>query len=250
VRRVQATLYVIPPSHPSHAARLMLEHKGIDAKVVDFVPGMHAALVRAAGFPRDTVPALRLDGRKIQGTREISRELDRVRPEPPLIPADPGARAAVEEAERWGDEELQEVPRFVTRWLAMTRPEMRVHMATEAGIPAPRLLGPANAPVARHFARKVGADDPERVRALLASLPEKLDHIDRLIAEGVIGGEEPNAADLQIAPTVRVLMTFEDLRPVIEGRPAAELATRLVPDYPTSVPAGMVPAVWLDSLRG
>jgi glutathione S-transferase len=247
---VEATLYAIEPSHPANAARLMLEHKGIRYRHVDLVPGSHAALVRAAGFPRGTVPALRLEGRKVQGSRAISRALDEAQPEPPLFPPDPGARAAVEDAERWGDEELQDVPRFVTRWLTMDRPEMRVHMATEAGIPAPRLLGAANAPVARYFARKVGADDPDRVRALLASLPDKLDHIDELIAAGVIGGAVPNAADFQIGATVRVLLTFDDLRPFIQGRPAAELATRLLPDYPTTVPAGMVPAEWLAPLRG
>jgi glutathione S-transferase len=246
---MEATLYSIPPSHPSHAARLMLEHKGIAHRVVDFIPGTHSALVRAAGFPRGTVPALKLDGRMVQGTREISRALDQVRPEPALFPSDPDARAAVEEAERWGDQELQNLPRFPTRWLAMNRSEMRIHMVKEAGVPAAGLVAAVNAPVARHFAAKVGADDALRVRGLLATLPDKLDHVDGLIAGGVIGGEEPNAADFQIAPTVRVLMSFEDLRPLVEGRPAGDLAMRLMPEYPTSVPPGMVPPEWLADLR-
>lgn len=248
MRRVKAKLYAMRPSHPSHAARLMLERKGIDAKVVEVIPGMHAIVVRAAGFKRGTVPALKLDGERIQGTREISRALDRVRPEPPLFPADPEARSAVEAAERWGDEELQGAPRVIIRWVADNRPEMRVHLATEAGVPAPRLAGAANAPVAKYFARKVGADDIEHVRAVLAALPGQLDHVDALIADGVIGGPEPNAADFQIAPTVRTLMTFEDLAHLFEGRPSAQLATRMLPDYPSSVPAGMVPPELLSAL--
>ena len=250
MRRVQATLYSIPPSHPCHAARLMLEHKRIDHKVVEVIPGTHAVAVRALGFQRGTVPALRLDGRKIQGTTEISRVLDQVRPQPRLFPADPQRRAAVEEAERWGDEVLQNAPRLITRWLAIYRPQMRVHMATEAGVPAPTLVGHANAPVARYFGRKVGADDSERVRALVADLPEMLDHVDGLIADGVIGGEQPNAADFQIGSTVRALLTFEDLAPAIRGRPAADLAMRLMPEFPTSVPAGFIPAEWLPPLHG
>ena len=63
--RVSVTLYAIPPSHPSHAARLMLEHKGVQHKVVNFVPGMHAAGVRALGFRSGTVPALKVDGRRV-----------------------------------------------------------------------------------------------------------------------------------------------------------------------------------------
>lgn len=246
--RVSVTLYAMPPSHPTHAARLMLEHKGIPHKVVNFVPGTHAVAVRALGFRQGTVPALRLDGEKVQGSLQIARRLDEVKPEPGLFPADPEGRRAVEEAERWGDEVLQATPRSLTRWLAMNRPEMRVHMAAEAGVPAPRLVGPANAPVARFFARKVGADDTERVRAIVAAIPEQLDHVDGLIADGVIGGPDPNAADFQIAPSLRVLMTYEDLAPAFEGRPSAALAERLMPTYPTSFPAGFVPAEWLQTI--
>ena len=43
--------------------------------------------------------------------------------------------------------------------------------------------------------------------------PAKLDHVDALAADGVIGGEEPNAADLQIGATLRVLLTVGDLHP-------------------------------------
>jgi hypothetical protein len=93
-----------------------------------------------------------------------------------------------------------------------------------------------NRPLARGFAAAIGADD-ERVRRDLRELPAKLDHVDALIARGVIGTGEPNAADYQIATTARVMLSFHDLRPTIEGRPAAELALRLVPDWPDEVPA-------------
>ena len=243
-------LYVIPPSHPSHAARLMVERKGVEYKVVELVPGMHAASLHALGFRGGTVPAMKLDGKRVQGTRQIARALDEAYPEPALFPTDPDRLVAVEDAERWGDESFQDVPRFVTRWLTVNRPDMRVHMATEVGMPAPSVLGKANAPVARYFARKIGADDAERVSAKLAGLPDDLDRVDGLIADGVIGTDEPNAADFQIGTTARVLMSFEDLAPLLEGRPTAALATRLMPEYPTMVPAGMVPADWLAQLKG
>jgi glutathione S-transferase len=238
-------LYGTPPSPPSHSARLMLEHKGLDHKMVWLLPGLWPALLRTRGFRGGTVPAMKIDGRRLQSSRAISRALEELQPDPPLFPADPTRRLEVEEAERWGDEVFQDTPRFLIRWLAMNRPEMRVHMATEAGVPAPRLLGPANAPIARYFARKVGADDAGRVEAIVTGLPAQLDRVDRLIADGVIGGPEPNAADFQIAATLRVLMNYEDLAPAFEGRPAAALATRLLPEYPTMVPAGFVPPEWL-----
>src|SRR5438270_3708640 len=108
---MRATIYVVPGSHPSMAGRLMLEHKGIAYHRVDLIPGLHKPILRAFGFRDTTVPALRIDGRRIQGTLRISKALDELCPDPPLFPADPSARAAVEEAERWGEGQLQPVPR-------------------------------------------------------------------------------------------------------------------------------------------
>jgi glutathione S-transferase len=89
----------------------------------------------------------------------------------------------------------------------------------------------------------VGAND-ETVRLDLDELPGRLDHVDALIAEGVIGADEPNAADFQIATTVRVMLSFADLRPLIDGRPAAARALRLVPRWPDEVPP-FLPREWL-----
>jgi glutathione S-transferase len=244
---VKAKLYGLEPSHPTHAVRLMLEHKGIETKVVNLVPGMHAAALRPLGFRGGTVPALKIDGRRIQGSRAISRALDEIKPEPRLFPADPQLRIKVEEAERWGDDVFQAVPRRVTRCLTVIKPEMRVHMAQEAGIPGPKVAATLNVPVARYFARKVDATEA-RAKAALGLLPALLDHVEKLLNEGTIGGRERNAADFQIAPTVRSLMSFEDIAPAIDGRPAAAFALELLPDFPTSVPAGMVPAEWLAPL--
>ena len=113
-----ARLYVIPGSHPSRAARLMLEHKGIDYKRVDLIAALHRPLLKARGFEAATVPALRINGRRIQGTRNISQALDELHPTPPLFPTDPARRAVVEEAECWGDEALQPVPRRLS-WRMM-----------------------------------------------------------------------------------------------------------------------------------
>jgi glutathione S-transferase len=245
---VKAKLYSLEPSHPTHAVRLMLEHKGIDHKVVNFVPGMHAMALRSLGFRGGTVPALKIDGRRIQGSRAISRALDEIQPDPRLFPADPELRIKVEEAERWGDDILQNVPRRLTRCLTVIKPEMRVHMAREAGVPAPRIAGAMNVPVTRYFANKAGATE-EKSRASLALTPALLDHVEELLDEGTIGARERNAADFQIAPTVRVLLTFEDIAPSIEGRPAAAYAMEMLPEYPTSVPAGFVPEEWLAPLR-
>jgi glutathione S-transferase len=241
------TLYGTPPSPPSHSARLMLERKGLDHRVVWLLPGLWPVLLRTRGFRGGTVPAMRVDGRRLQGSRTISRALEELKPDPPLFPTDPDRRLAVEEAERWGDEVLQDVPRRIVRWISVHRPEARVMIAREVGIPLPRFAAWVNAPAARHLARKVDAD--AQIERAIAQVPEVLDHVDALISEGAIGGDEPNAADFQIATSVRALLTVQDLAPATQGRPAADLAMRLLPELGNDFPAGMLPGEWLGSVR-
>ena len=112
-------------------------------------------------------------------------------------------------------------------------------------MPAPGVTASLNGPLARLFAAMIGADDASVERDLL-DLPGKLDHVDALIAERVIGSGELNAAHFQIAATVRVMLSFDDLRPMIEGRPAADLALAIVPEWPDEVPA-FLPREWLSS---
>jgi glutathione S-transferase len=244
---VATTLYVIPGSHPSVTAALVLQRKGIPYKRRDLIPVISKGILRAARFPGVTVPALKLDGRRIQGSREIARELDRVQPDPPLFPADAAERAAVEEVEAWGDV-FQQKPRRLIWWaLKRNRPPMASYSeGARLGIPV-GLAVKTGGPIAALSARFNGSTD-ENVRDDLASLSSDLDQIDRWISEGVIGGEEPNAADLQLAPSLCLLMSMDDLRPAIEARPAWQLARRLVPNFPGRMPP-VFPAEWLGGLR-
>ena len=242
---MRATLYSLSLSHPGQAAHLMLERKGIAHRVVDLLPGVHPALVMARGFRGGTVPALKIDGRRIQGSLAISRALDEIQPDPPLFPRDPKLRAAVEEAEAWGERELQSAPRKVFRWSAGHARATRRWVAEQEGLPAPGVLAELNVPVARVLARVAGADE-HGVRAMLAALPGMLDHVDELIASGVIAGPEPNAADFQILTSVRSLLALDDLRGFVAGRPCEAPARALWPDAKEPVP-GALPAEWLEA---
>jgi glutathione S-transferase len=245
---VNARLFIIPASHPSIAAQLMLEQKGIAYKRTDLLPVISKGALRAVGFPGTTVPALKIDGDKVQGSRQIARELERLRPEPPLFPADPEQRAAVEEAERFGDEQLQAPMRQIL-WWAIKRDKTPLRSYSEGaklGLPISLAMKTA-APIVALSARFNEADD-EHVRAGLAALPAMLDQVDAWIAAGVIGGEQLNAADFQIAPSIGLAMTLDDLRPAIENRPAGALAKRVVPDYPGHTPP-ILPAAWLEPLN-
>jgi glutathione S-transferase len=245
---VDANLYVIPGSHPSRTAMMMLDLKGIPYKRVDLMPVISKGVLRAVGFPRVTVPALKLDGRKVQGSREIARELDRIRPEPPLYPAEPDRRAEVERAEAWGDEVLQGVSRRIL-WNAFRRDRAPLASYSEGarlGVPI-GLAVKTGGPLVAASARFNKASD-EHVRADLAALPGMLQRIDDWIAEGVLGGQQLNAADLQIATSLRLLMTLDDVRPALEQRPAGKLALRVAPDYAGRTPP-ILPQAWLEPVR-
>jgi glutathione S-transferase len=241
---MQATVYALSGSHPVKAALLMLDRKGIAWKRRDLANVIDRPLLRAMGFPGPTVPAIKLDGRKIQTTRAIARALDELVPEPSLFPSDPDRRAAVEDAERWGDEVLQPVPRRLS-WGALTRDRSGLRSFVEGpimGIP-PTIAVATAAPLVYGSARLNKATD-DAVRADLMTLPALIDQVDDLIANGVIGGAEPNAADFQIFCSVRLLLCFDDLQPLLDGRPAADHALRVVPDFPGRIPA-VYPAEWL-----
>jgi glutathione S-transferase len=94
--------------------------------------------------------------------------------------------------------------------------------------------------------RKINKATADAVRADLQRLPGLLDHVDLLLAQGVIGGAEPNAADYQIGTSVRLLLAFDQIRPLMEGRLAADFALRLVPHMPGHIP-GALPPEWIPA---
>jgi glutathione S-transferase len=240
-------LYGLAVSHPSHAARAMLEHKGIEYELVNFPPLSQPLMTRAHGFRGRTVPALDIDGRKVQGSKAIARTLEELKPDPPLFPAD--RREAVKAAEAWAERELQPLPRRFFRWGMAARPELRRHVLEEIeAVPAPGVVSALMVPQLRYFQRVSKATD-DYTREGVQRLPGLVDHVDELIADGTIGRpSEPNAADFQIASTIAVLRVFADVRPEIDGRPGAELAQRLFPRDVAQLPPFM-PEEWLRPIR-
>jgi glutathione S-transferase len=245
---VPAKLYVLPASHPSMTAELMLKRKGVEYTRRDLIFLMHIPVVKARRFPGRTVPALIWeDGRKIQGSRDISRFLDEERPDPPLFPSDPEQRRKVEEAEQWGDEQLQDPTRRLI-WVALGRDHSTSKdflRGYKLGIPT-SIAAATSGPIIWGEA-KLNKASNETAQADLQKLPSHLDHIDQLLADGVIGGAEPNAADYQIATSVRLLMAFDQLHPLFAGRPLAAWAEKIAPDPGGRVPAALPPE-WIPAV--
>jgi glutathione S-transferase len=240
-----ATLYAIPASHPCAAVEAALRMKGVEYRRAELLPVL-AKPLQWRRFGATSVPAVEFaDGERVQGSRAIVRALERRAPEPHLLPLDGRVRREVEAAERWGDEVLQPLARRLA-WAALRRaPGAMASYSEGADLPLPAALARLSAPlVARAAARLNGAGDLD-VRADLINLDLHLDRADHWIEAGAIGGERPNAGDLQVGSGLRLIQTIEDLAERVDARPSGRLARRLFPDYPGRVPAGTLPAAWL-----
>jgi glutathione S-transferase len=234
------TLHAVPPSHPCTTVAAAIELKGLEYERIDFPYEERAEKMEEIyGEGNYRVPGAVIDGEAIHGSRPIMARLEELEPEPVLYPSD-----AVREAERWADEELQDLGRGLT-WGAMHfRPES---MGTFAGGP------PLDAPGTDFAIKFVRATwryhgiTAVRLEEELAGLPAKIEHIEQLAADGVIGGEQPNAADLHIGATIRVLLPIADLRPLFEGTAAERIAGTLFPPAVGEVPAGAYPVGWVPA---
>lgn len=240
-----ATLYAVPASHPCAAVEEALKLKSIPYKRVDMLPlaQLAAGPVLYKGV---TVPGLRIDGTKLVGSRAIMRHLDAIEPQPALLPADEAARAAALDAERWGDEVLQSAVRRILDAAFLRAPRAMEGFAADARLPlSPKSMRPLMGLTARLMAIRNSARDAP-VQADLAALPRHFDKIDRWIAEGLLGGDSPNAADLQIGASIRLLWTICDTRPLIEAHPEAQALMRYFSKPQAGeIPAGTLPAGWL-----
>jgi glutathione S-transferase len=237
-------LYVLPGSHPCAAVEAALKLKSIEYDRVDLLPSSEL-LIGPLRYGGRTVPGMRLDGQRLVGSRPIMRRIDELVSEPALLPPPSSpSHAKVLEAERWGDESFQDVPRHILDVCFLRRPAAIESYAGDAKLPLPvGLLRPALPLTARMLAFKSKAREAT-AREYIAALPGQLDRIDGWIAEGLLGGEQPNAADLQIGSTIRLLLTIADVRPLIEGRAAAGL-TRYFPPSSGEIEPGTLPPEWL-----
>jgi glutathione S-transferase len=239
----ELTLHALPPSHPCMTVDAALRLKGLEFERVDLQAGSHnEEMERLYGSGATTVPGLMVDDDPVHGSRAILARLEQVAPDPPLFPAE--RSDAVREAERWGDEELQDLGRRLP-WAALYfRPES---MGTFAGGDP---LDPPGTDFAMRYVRatwKYHGITAERLAGDLAGLPAKVAHVEELAADGTVDGDEPTAADLQIGATVRVLLTVGDLDPLLLGTAAERIARRWFPEYPGRVPPGAYPAGWVPA---
>ncbi len=239
------TLHVINGSHPCAAVLRALELKGIDVRIVEYLPPFHPPILKLR-FGYSHVPVLVLPGGEVvRGSRPIMQRLEAIQPEPPLYPRD--HIQAIEEAERWGDEVLQMAARRLL-WAAVGNSPGALSSFQAGsklpGLPSPivRLIAPA---VIAGEGRIHGVT-PERVRAAASSLPSMFDRLEEFHAAGAFGTSIPTGADLQIGASLQLIRAIDDLRPLVDSHEHAREIARWLPTSPGRVPAGALAGEYLE----
>jgi glutathione S-transferase len=234
-------LHAIPFSHPCLAVIAALDRYGLEYETVSFVTGQQGDEIEAIfGEGKRTVPGILVGDEPVHGTIPVFEKLDELAEEADLYPA--AVAAAVREAELGLAEDLQTAGRILIFGALHFRPES---MGTFTGSGP---LDPAGTDFAIKYIRgawRYTGTTAERIAAELAKLPELLDLADELVEGGVIGGEEPTAADFQIGSSLHLLVQIGDVRPLIEGRPCANIVASLFEPGPADIPAGAFPAGWV-----
>jgi len=193
-------------SHYNEKVRWALDHKRWAHRRTALVPGLHVPRVRRL-TGQNRVPVLELDGRVLTGSAAILEELERLRPDPPLFPADPAARARALEIQAYFDDEVAPEVRRLFWWTYFDRPGDAARLATDGCGQATRILWRAAFPLVRRaFGRNMGLDT-ERVGAARARLGAHLDRLESEIGpSGYLVGDRFSVADLAAAAIMTAII--------------------------------------------
>ncbi len=233
-------LHAVPFSHPCLAVSTALDRLGYEYETEQLVAGKHSQEIeRIYGEGHGTVPALLVDDDPVHGTATIFARLHELSPDAGLYPD--ATATAIREVEAGIAEDLQSSARVLVFGALHFRPES---MATFAG------AGQLDPPGVDFAIKTMRATwryldiTAERIHATLQELPAQLDAVDELIAAGLAGGEAPTAADFQLGSSLHLLVQIGDVRPLVEGRPAAALAADWFEPGRGDVPAAAFPPGW------
>jgi glutathione S-transferase len=237
-------LHVVPFSHPCLAVSAALDRLGLEYETVELVTGQQGDEVeKAYGEGRRTVPGLLVDEEPVHGTAVIFARLDELNPDAGLYPS--AVAEQIRELEPRLAEDLQMSARVLVFGAMHFRPES---MGTFAGVEQLDPGGVDFAIKSMRAAWRYLEISAERVHATLQELPAQLDAVDALLDAGAIGGGEPTAADFQLGSSLHLLAQIDDVRPLVEERPAARLLSLFEPGK-GDVSAGAFPPGWVPSTR-
>ena len=192
--------------------RLLLAAKQLPYSVVEVVPGLgQVQLYRLSG--QRQVPVL-VDGAEVVAdSSAIALHLERLQPEPALLPADPALRAQVLLLEDWADTALAAGARLALVQAAAADPVLRAGLLPEA-TPAP--LRSLTAALPSELLRGVGQVIDH---GGLEQLRRNLDQLTALVqARPHLVGESLSLADLAVMAQLSLLHFPQSAGAPLAGR--------------------------------
>ncbi|HSD60683.1 MAG TPA: glutathione S-transferase N-terminal domain-containing protein, partial [Burkholderiales bacterium] len=139
-------------SHYNEKVRWALDYKRWPHLRQALVPGFHVPRVRRL-TGQTQLPVLEIEDRLLTGSSRILAEIERLRPDPPLYPADPGARARALAIEAWFDQEVAPDLRRLFWAAYLPRTADCARMATDGFSSATRIFWAALLPLLRPLLR-------------------------------------------------------------------------------------------------
>jgi glutathione S-transferase len=205
-------LWHIPVSHYNEKARWALDYKSVphERRAPPLPSHMAISLLLTRGSSK-TFPVLQIDGETYGDSTEIIEVLERLYPDPPLYPDDPGERSRALEIEEFFDEQVAPDVRRLAWHEVIKDPESFGRFAVGT-LPGP-LRGPSRrlaGPFGTWFVKvRFGAGDPEGAALARTRVEAGIDRLDAELADGreFLVGDRFSVADLTAAailyPVVR-----------------------------------------------
>jgi glutathione S-transferase len=193
-------------SHYNEKVRWALDYKRWPHTRKTLVPGFHIAAARWLSG-QNQLPILRVDGHVLAGSARILDEIERLRPDPPLFPADPQARQRALEIQAYFDEQVAPDLRRLFWSTYIQRPADCARMATDGALASTRLVWRALFPVMRPL---LGTNMGLSVNELTAARQRLQSYFDRLESEigasGYLVGDRFGIADLAAAAVMTAII--------------------------------------------
>jgi glutathione S-transferase len=214
-------------SHYNEKVRWALDYKRWPHVRRTLLPGMHVARARWLSG-QNQLPVLQIDGRVLAGSNHILAEIERLRPDPPLYPADSKARRRALAIEAFFDDPVAPDLRRLFWATYLDDAAACARMATDGSSALTRIAWRAALPAMRPLFRRNMGMDAERLAAARARLHSYFDRLESEIgASGYLVGDRFSVADLGAAAVMTAIIRPPEFSyPLPEPWPPALVALR------------------------
>jgi glutathione S-transferase len=193
------TLYQFPISHYCEKIRWALDHKNLEYRVKNLLPGLHTRTGNKL-TGSSSLPILVHDGKAIQNSSGIITYLDQQFPQAPLTPNNEQLKQDALAWEKFADEQVGIAVRVVCYNVLLDHPEIVVPFFTDNGPWYGPLLIKAAFPKLSAAMRNKMKINPKTAKTANRQLGEALDKINiHLHNRQFLVGDQFSRADLAVA---------------------------------------------------